>query len=78
MSTLALNKLWEYIQVLSLSNSDKDWLAAKIIESKQDAQEMPCTFTDEEWKEEIRLSMAEGDATEEETKAFYDKWAIAL
>ena len=34
MSTLALNKLWEYIQVLALSNQNKDWLAQKLIESK--------------------------------------------
>lgn len=34
MSTLVLNKLWEYIQVLALSNQNKDWLAQKLIESK--------------------------------------------
>lgn len=34
MSTLALNKLLEYILSLSLTNSNKDWLADKIIESK--------------------------------------------
>lgn len=34
MSTLALNKLLEYILSLSLTNSNKDWLAGKIIESK--------------------------------------------
>lgn len=34
MSTLALNKLWEYIQVLALSNQNKDWLAQKLIDSK--------------------------------------------
>jgi len=36
MSTFALNKLLEYILSLSLSNKNKDWLAAKIIESKTD------------------------------------------
>jgi len=36
MSTLALNKLLEYILSLSLSNKNKDWLAGKIIESKTD------------------------------------------
>lgn len=41
MSTIALNKLWEYIQLLSLSNENKDWLVGKIIESKSD-----CTDTD--------------------------------
>lgn len=34
MSTLALNKLWEYIQVLALSNQNKQWLAQKLIESQ--------------------------------------------
>lgn len=34
MSTLALNKLLEYILSLSLSDKNKDWLAGKIIESK--------------------------------------------
>ncbi|MBQ9641814.1 MAG: hypothetical protein IJV06_09705 [Bacteroidaceae bacterium] len=34
MSTIALNNLWNYIQSLALSNSNKDWLASKLIESK--------------------------------------------
>ena len=34
MSTIALNNLWNYIQSLALSNSNKDWLAGKLIESK--------------------------------------------
>lgn len=36
MSTVALNKLLEYILSLSLSNKNKDWLAEKIIMSKTD------------------------------------------
>jgi len=36
MSTLALNKLLDYILSLELSNRHKDWLAGKIIESKTD------------------------------------------
>lgn len=39
MSTLALNKLLEYILSLSMTNKNKDWLAAKIIESKTLAPE---------------------------------------
>ncbi len=35
MSTLALNKLLEYILSLSLSDKNKDWLAGKILESKK-------------------------------------------
>jgi hypothetical protein len=34
MSTIALNNLWDYIQSLALSNSNKDWLAHKLMESK--------------------------------------------
>ncbi|MBQ9363698.1 MAG: hypothetical protein IJT97_09835 [Bacteroidaceae bacterium] len=34
MSTVALNNLWDYLQSLALSNSNKDWLANKLIESK--------------------------------------------
>lgn len=35
MSTIALNKLLEYILSLSLSDKNKDWLAEKIKESKK-------------------------------------------
>jgi len=34
MSTVALNNLWIYIQSLALTNSNKDWLASKLMESK--------------------------------------------
>jgi len=47
MSSLALNKLLEYILSLSLTNSNKDWLAEKIIESK--------THSPEETEREKRL-----------------------
>lgn len=32
MSTLELNKLWAYIQGLSLVESDREWLAKKLVE----------------------------------------------
>ena len=32
MTTLALNNLWNYLQGLSLSQSDREWLAGKLIE----------------------------------------------
>lgn len=47
MSTLALNKLLEYILSLSLTNKNKDWLAEKIIMSK--------SASDEEAEKEARL-----------------------
>lgn len=39
MTTKALNGLWEYLQTLSLTQKNKDWLAAKLMEprSKDDA-----------------------------------------
>ena len=39
---------------------------------------MPCCFSDEEWKEEIRLSEESGIASDEEISIFYKKWGIAL
>lgn len=32
MSTLSLNKLWAFIESLSLSQQDRDWLAGKLLE----------------------------------------------
>lgn len=32
MTTKALNGLWEYLQTLSLTKKNKDWLASKLIE----------------------------------------------
>lgn len=34
MGTIALHKLFDYILSLSLTDTNKDWLASKIIESK--------------------------------------------
>lgn len=32
MSTLTLNRLWAFIESLSLSQKDRDWLAGKLLE----------------------------------------------
>ena len=32
MTTFALNNLWSYLQGLSLKQSDREWLASKLIE----------------------------------------------
>lgn len=32
MTTFALNNLWNYLQGLSLSQSDREWLAGKLLE----------------------------------------------
>ncbi len=34
MSTLQLQKIWDFLQSLSLSDDNKEWLANKLIESK--------------------------------------------
>ena len=35
MTTFALNNLWNYLQGLSLSQSDREWLANKLIMPKE-------------------------------------------
>jgi len=37
MATVATNKLWAYIESLSLSRRDRDWLASKLLEPIHDA-----------------------------------------
>ena len=36
MTTFALNNLWMYLQGLSLSQKDREWLASKLIEPSTD------------------------------------------
>ena len=45
MTSFALNNLWTYLQGLSLSQSDREWLADKLI--------MPSKITAEEEKKEL-------------------------
>lgn len=40
MTTFALNNLWAYLQGLSLSQSDREWLANKLIMPKETATEL--------------------------------------
>ena len=42
MTTYALNNLWNYLQGLSLSQSDREWLADKLImpDKSQDGRDM--------------------------------------
>ena len=46
MTTFALNNLWNYLQGLSLSQSDREWLAYKLIMPNATSSEL----TDEERK----------------------------
>lgn len=87
MSTAALNNIWNQILTLGMTDANWDWLQERITEQRQTnqvAKDMdgnvvfPCTFTEEEWEEELLASEREGDATEEETKQFYEKWGIAM
>ncbi|MBQ9641816.1 MAG: hypothetical protein IJV06_09715 [Bacteroidaceae bacterium] len=59
MSTIALNNLWNYIQSLALSNSNKDWLASKLIESKVEDidEEAPALRTQEQQEEYVRQTL---------------------
>lgn len=59
MSTAALNNLWAYIQGMALSDSNKQWLADRLIESKtkkttRDVARIICT------EEEYQRLEAEG------------------
>lgn len=38
MTTFALNNLWTYIQGLSLTSRDRDWLANKLINANANAK----------------------------------------
>ena len=39
MTTFALNNLWAYLQGLSLSQSDREWLANKLIMPKENTED---------------------------------------
>lgn len=40
MTTFALNNLWNYLQGLSLSQSDREWLAYKLIMPNEPSYEL--------------------------------------
>ncbi|MBQ6065146.1 MAG: hypothetical protein IJK42_02665 [Prevotella sp.] len=53
MTTFALNNLWNYLQGLSLSQSDREWLAGKLIMPKEDA---PKLTADERKNEFLKMA----------------------
>lgn len=55
-TTISLDGLWRYLQSLSLSDSNKEWLAEKLIASKE---HQPEPYTIEEL--DNRLKVAEED-----------------
>lgn len=66
MTTFALNNLWSYLKGLSLSQSEREWLANKLIMPKDSAPEL----TAEERKAEF-LKMAGIWSESEEGEEYY-------
>ena len=66
MTTFALNNLWTYLQGLSLSQSDREWLANKLIMPKEITPEL----TTEERKTRF-LRMAGIWSETKEGEAYY-------
>ncbi len=63
MTIFALNNLWNYLQGLSLSQSDREWLANKLIKSENAVSDL----TAEERKAAfLRLAGSWSDAEGEE------------
>ena len=63
MTTFALNNLWNYLQGLSLSQSDREWLAKKLIMPDNSVSDL----TAEERKADfLRLAGIWSDAEGEE------------
>jgi len=67
MTSFALNNLWTYLQGLSLSQTDREWLANKLIMPKEKTSELSL----EERKAEF-LKMAGIWSETEEGKEYYE------
>lgn len=67
MSTAALNNLWTYTKGLSLSYSDRQWLAEHLVEPEE-VELAKQRKRDEEFVREIRALQYEGQPTAEEMK----------
>jgi len=67
MSTAALNNLWTYIKGLSLSYSDRKWLAEHLVEPDE-IERTKQRKRDEQFVREIRALQYEGQPTAEEMK----------
>lgn len=65
MSTAALNNLWAYIQGLSLSYSDRQWLAERLVEPEE-IERAKQRKRDEQFVREMRALQYEGQPTAEE------------
>ena len=67
MSTAALNNLWTYLKGLSLSYSDRKWLAEHLVESEE-IERANERKRDEEWVRELMALRYEGEMSAEEKK----------
>lgn len=67
MSTAALNNLWTYIKGLSLSYSDRQWLAEHLVEP-ENIEEAKQQKRDEELVRRLRSLRYEGEMTADEMK----------
>lgn len=70
MTTFALDNLWNYLQGLSLSQSDREWLANKLIMPTEKAVEEKSNLTAEDRKA-IFLNMAGVWSETEEGEEYY-------
>ncbi len=66
MTTTALNNLWNYLQGLSLSQSDREWLANKLVMPENSV----LNKTEEERKEDF-LRLAGSWSETEEGEEYY-------
>lgn len=61
MTAYALNNLWTYLQGLSLSQSDREWLAGKLVMPKEKAEELTAEQLKPYTMEEIRSMMVQAE-----------------
>ena len=62
-----MNNLWAYIQGLSLSYSDRQWLAERLVEPEE-IERAKQRKRDEQFVREMRALQYEGQPTAEEMK----------
>ena len=67
MTSSALNNLWTYLQGLSLSQSDREWLAEHLVEPEE-IERVKERKRDEELVRELRSLHYEGEMTADEMK----------
>jgi len=60
MNAVSMNNLWNYLQGLSLTASNRKWLAERLVEPEQKS-----VMTDEEIKEGLKTAFAQLKEVEE-------------